>query len=110
MRSLIVIALLLSGTASAHHSFPAYYFEEQSVRIEGVVDEFEYRAPHAWVHVLVPDAAGQVQRYSAEWSNPQRLGRDAIDKDTLRKGDRVIITGSPGRVASELKIHLKQIE
>ena len=31
-------------------------------------------------------------------------------KDTLKPGDRVIVTGSPGRNAAERKIHLKRIE
>jgi hypothetical protein len=100
----------LSGPAAAHHSFATYYFEEQSVSIEGVLVEFELKAPHAWVRVIAPDAGGQMQRYAAEWGSPARLARDGIDKDTLRAGDRVVITGSPGRVASEYKVHLKRIE
>jgi hypothetical protein len=50
-----------------------------------------------------------VQRYAAEWSNPTRLARDGIDQHTLRAGDRVTVTGSPGRVATEYKIHLKRM-
>jgi hypothetical protein len=112
MRTLVTLALVIvmSGAAIAHHSFATYYFEEQSVSIEGVLVEFELKAPHAWVYVLAPDAGGQMQRFAAEWSNPTRLSRDGIDKDTLRAGDRVLIVGSPGRVASEFKIHLKRIE
>ena len=112
MRTLGTLGLVvaLSGTAVAHHSFATYYFEEQSVSIEGVIVEFELKAPHAWVYVLAPDASGQIQRFAAEWSNPARLSRDGIDKNTLRAGDRVLIVGSPGRVASELKVHLKRIE
>jgi hypothetical protein len=109
---LIVLALVAvpSTMLRAHHSFAAYYFEEQSVSIEGEVVEFEYVAPHAWVHVLAPDAAGQMQRYAAEWSNPSRLARDGIERTTLKPGDRVVITGSPGRKASEYKVHLKRIQ
>jgi len=104
------IVMALGGGARAHHAFATYYFEEQRVSIEGVLVEFELKAPHAWVRILAPDANGQIQRYAAEWSNPTRLSRDGIDKDTLRAGDRVIISGSPGRVASEFKLHLKSIE
>src|SRR5688572_9866208 len=67
------VALCAVAGAAAHHSFSAYYFEDQTVTIEGSVVEFEYRAPHAWLHVLSPDAEGQPQRFSAEWANPQRL-------------------------------------
>lgn len=108
---LLVVLVVASGPMVAgHHSFAAHYFEEQSVTIEGKLVEFEYRSPHAWVHMSVTDASGGVQRYSAEWANPNRLSRDGITKDTLKAGDQVIVTGSPGRNAGENKIHLKQIE
>ena len=113
MKTFLLLAVLVpaSGTlVSGHHSFAAHYFEEQSVTVEGKLVDFEYRSPHAWVHMSVTDDRGAEQRYSAEWANPNRLSRDGISKDTLKSGDHVIVTGSPGRNASENKIHLKQIE
>src|SRR5688572_20321510 len=113
MRQMLVaigIAAGLAVSASAHHSFSAFYFEDQTIAIEGDVLEFDYSAPHAWVHLSAPDARGQSQRFSAEWANPTRLSRDGITKDTLKPGDHVVITGSPGRKASEYKVHLKRIE
>jgi len=95
---------------SAHHSFASFYFEEQSITITGEVVEFEYRNPHAWVHVMAPDGTGAMQRYGAEWGATNRLARSGVSKDTLKPGDRVIVTGSPGRVAGEYKMHLKGIE
>ena len=105
----LTVVLLAAVPVAGHHSFAAYYFEEQSVTIEGDVAEFDYRAPHAWLHVMVPDAQGQPQRYSAEWANPRRLMGDGVTRETLKAGDRVIVTGSPGRTASERKIHLKAV-
>lgn len=104
------VMLLVAAGANAHHSFPAYYFEDQTVTVEGEVAEFEFRSPHTWLHVLVKDSEGQKQRYSAEWANPQRLGRDGLTAEHFKIGDVVRITGSPGRTASERKIHLKRIE
>lgn len=98
------------ASLSAHHSFSAYYHEQQSVTIQGDVVEFEYRAPHAWVRLNAPDPSGQMRTYAAEWANPSRLSRDNITKDTLQPGDVVRITGSPGREPSEYKLHLKGIE
>lgn len=96
--------------ASAHHSFASYYFEDQSVTITGEVDAFDYRNPHAWVHVMAPDSTGQMRRYGAEWAGTGRLARVGITKDTIKPGDRVIVTGSPGRVANEYRVHLKRIQ
>ena len=111
----ILLVLFLGTVATtvpliAHHSFAAHYFEEQSVTITGEVAEFQYRAPHAWVHVMAPDDGGRMRRYQAEWANPNRLGRQGVTQDTLKPGDRVVLTGSPGRVAGEYKVHLKRIE
>jgi hypothetical protein len=113
MRSLLLglaAAALAAAGVSAHHSFSAYYHEQQSMTIEGGVVDFEYRAPHAWVHINAPDPSGQMRTYAAEWANPSRLSRDNITKDTIRPGDVVRITGSPGREETEYKIHLKAIE
>src|SRR5688572_11817866 len=103
-------AAAMATSLAAHHSFAAYYHEQQSVTIEGDVVEFEYRAPHAWVHVNAPDPSGRTRTYAAEWANPARLSRDNITKDTIRPGDVVRITGSPGRTEDEYKMHLKGIE
>ena len=108
--ALVLVTLAATIPAHSHHSFAAHYFEEQSIKVQGEVVEFEYKSPHAWVHVLVQDEIGQTQRFSAEWANPNRLQQLRVTKDTLKPGDFVIITGSPGRIASERKIHLKGIE
>ena len=98
----------LIGSAYAHHSFAQYYFEERSVTIEGELVKFEYRSPHAWVHVDVKDERRIMQEYAAEWANPSRLTRDNITQDTLKIGDRVVITGSPGHNADDHKVHLSK--
>ena len=107
----LVAGLLVAGLPlSAHHSFSSYYFEEQSVTISGEVQEFLYRSPHAIVMVNAPDAEGRMRTYAAEFASPSRLAREGVTKDTLKRGDIVEVTGSPGRTASDYKIHLKQIQ
>ena len=111
-RTLLTLAIgtvLAAIPVSAHHSFAAYYFEDQSVSIAGNIHEFRYTSPHAVVVVNVMDQNGRMQRYEAEWAGPNRLDRQRIRKDTLKPGDYVIVTGAPGRVASEYKVHLKSI-
>ena len=108
--ALAVAAFVAGIPLYAHHSFAAYYFEQQSISIEGELVDFEYQSPHAWVHVMVKDEKGQLNKYSAEWGNPNRLSRQKITKETLKKGDYVIITGSPGRNPEDRKVHLKGIQ
>jgi len=109
---LLLVAAVAVATVplAAHHSFAAYYFEDQSMTITGEVVEFEYRSPHVWLHVAAPDPSGQTRRYAAEWANPNRLGQQGITRETLKPGDRVVVSGSPGRTAGEYKLHLKGIE
>jgi hypothetical protein len=105
----VVFATLSVIPVYAHHSFARYYFENETISIAGQIIEFEYRSPHAWVHLMAPDKNGQMQRFSAEWSNTNRLARSQVLKDTLKPGDHVIISGSPGRNPGEYKLHLKGI-
>lgn len=103
--------VLLGGLAvSAHHSFAAVYHEDQRVTFEGEVVQFEYRAPHAWLHVRVVPERGEPLVYAAEWSNPNRLKRDGILAETLRPGDAVHVAGSPARDRSMRQVHLKFVE
>ena len=95
---------------SAHHSFASYYFEDQSITLEGVVQEFQLRSPHAILIFTSRDRDGREQTFSAEWGNPRRLSTQGVTKDTLKPGDAVVVTGSPGRVGSENKVHLKGIK
>ena len=105
-----MVILTIGVPLYAHHSFAAYYFESQSMSIEGEIVEFEYKNPHAWVHVSATDSIGQIQEFSAEWSNPNRLKQQNITKDTLKIGDYVIVTGAPGRKTSDRVLHLKAIQ
>jgi hypothetical protein len=73
------------------------------------VVEFDYRNPHAWLQISALDKSGASRRVSAEWGSPGRLLQQGVNKDTLKPGDRVILTGSPSRNESEYKMHLKGI-
>lgn len=106
----LAIAVVVADVPSqAHHSFSAYYHENQSISIEGQVREFQLRSPHALLLVTARTPEGRLETYTAEWGNPRRLGRQGITKDTLQPGDVVVVTGSPGRTATDYKVHLKAI-
>ena len=112
MRYLLLVGAVLAGVsaAQAHHSFAAEYFEDQMVTLEGDIEQFQYRNPHAWVMIRVQDEEGRLNTYSAEWVGAGRLGQQGITAETLKAGERVIIDGSPGRNASDRRLHLKAIQ
>lgn len=103
---LAVAALAVGRQASAHHSFAATYIEGQSVTIEGQLVQFLLRNPHSFVHVMVKEPDGSMVRYVVEWGSPAQLGGQGVSRDTLKPGDYVIITGSPGRNADDHRLRL----
>jgi hypothetical protein len=107
---LTLVAFVGGIPVYGHHSFAAYYLEDQTVSIEGDLIEFEYRNPHAWVHIGARDNFGRMQKVSAEWASPGRLSQQGISRDTLKPNDRLIVTGSPARNPSEYRMHVKRIE
>ena len=104
-----VFLLTLAGfsdTAAAHHSFAATYRESESVTIEGELVQLDFRNPHSFVHVLVKEKDGTTVRYAVEWGGVGQLGQQGVTRETLRNGDRVIITGSPGRNAADRRVRM----
>ena len=110
MITVLIGAVALGVSTSAHHSFAAHYLEDQRVSIEGELVQVEYRNPHSWVHVNARDETGVVRQVAAEWASAPRLKQWGVSEDTLRPGDRVIITGSPSRNPAEYTMHLKSIQ
>jgi hypothetical protein len=102
---LAVVALAVGAQAFAHHSFAATYIENQSVTIEGDLVQFVLRNPHSFVNVDVTQPDGSMVRYVVEWASPSQL-QGKINRDTLKPGDHVIITGNPGRNADDHRVRL----
>lgn len=102
----LALAVVVASTgARAHHSFAATYLEDQSVTIEGQIVQFLLRNPHSFVHVMVKDPDGTLQRYVIEWGSPAQLA-GKVSRDTVKPGDQVIITGNPGRNAGDRRVRL----
>jgi hypothetical protein len=84
-------------TAGAHHSFGSIYDSGRTVALEGVVKEFLFVHPHPFLVVSVHGERGAEQSWRAEMDNRFELEDIGIDARTFKAGDRVRISGSPGR-------------
>ena len=110
-----MLVLLLAGvllscvTAYAHHSFASTYDESKKITVEGKLVQFLFRNPHSFVHVLAPDEDGTMQRWAIEWGGNGQLARAGITAVTLKAGDRVVITGNPGRNPEDHRIRMRTI-
>ena len=102
------LALILFGAAAqawAHHSFAATYLENQTITIDGELVQFVLRNPHSFVNVDVTEKDGSKTRYVVEWAAPAQLA-GKVDRETLKPGDHVIITGNPGRNTEDHRVRL----
>ena len=96
--SVAAAAIVSVGTTLyAHHSFAATYREDESITIQGELVQFMFRNPHSFVHLNVTEKDGTVRRYAVEWGGSSSLAGQGVNQSTLKVGDKVIITGSPGR-------------
>jgi hypothetical protein len=96
-KSTILAALVFAlapVAASSHHSF-AMFDQTQTTTIAGVISEFEYRNPHAWLHVTVTDEANAEHVWSFEMGSIGQLNRDGWDQGTVAVGDQIEVGFHP---------------
>ncbi len=93
MNRVLAIALatstLLVATLEAHHSYAAFD-RDHPVSVEGDIDRVVFANPHVVVTLRTSDTT-----YNVEWGNLNQMLRWNVTKDTLRVGDRVIVTAAP---------------
>lgn len=107
----ICVACCSAGLAYAHHSFAGTYDAvAKPVTIKGEIVQFLFRNPHSFIHVMAPDANGDMQRWTLEWGGGGQIQRMGITRETLRPGDVVVVTGSPARKAADHRMLVKRIE
>jgi hypothetical protein len=83
--------------AGAHHSFGGIYDSSRNLMLEGVVTEFLFIHPHPYLLVAVQGSGGEQQTWRAEMDNRFELTDIGITAQTFKPGDRVVVSGSPGR-------------
>ena len=114
MRKLIQFLgiLILLGTNSnihAHQSFAAEFSYETFGERQGEVVEIHFVNPHARIFFAVRGDDGNEQIWSAQTFAPQTLLRRSWNKDTIKVGDKVKISGNLGLENSH-KIWIVEIE
>jgi Family of unknown function (DUF6152) len=91
-----MLAIALSSTATAHHSF-ARFDRTKTVVLVGTVKEFHWTNPHAWIQINVKGAKGRVVEWGAECGSPNMMVRSGWKKSLLKPGDTVTVTVNPLR-------------
>jgi hypothetical protein len=99
---LTVLLGLVSMTAMpwAHHS-RAMFDIEKLIAVEGVVTEVQWRFPHMWITLDVPDASGKLESWGFEGSGAASMVASGISPQILKVGNKVKIIAHPGRDKSK---------
>ena len=87
-----VVALIISGTSFAHHG-TASYDTKTIVTVNGTMTEFRFVNPHVQLFFEVKNNKGEVEKWQAELTAPNKLSRAGWDKHTLKPGDPITASG-----------------
>ena len=105
----LAVSLILGISAHAHHAISSYYDSSRPVTIQGVVTEFRFVNPHPFVFVAVTDAKGASQQWKLEMDNRGELAREGMTGETLKAGDRVVVSGSLARNEGQ-SLYIRKLE
>ena len=90
------LGLFATGVA-AHHSFVVLFDPSRTIEIAGIVTEFQFIAPHAYIRIEATGENGDVERWEIETTSPGQLIREGLTPDVLRPGDAITAVGNPTR-------------
>lgn len=92
-----LVSLVFAEAAISHHSFSAEFDVGKPVTLAGTVKEFEWTNPHAWLHLEVTDAQGNVQEWAVEFLGVNSLVRTGLSPKNVKAGDKLTVTGFGAR-------------
>jgi Family of unknown function (DUF6152) len=98
---LLVCCFAFSTFLQAHHASRQVY-EGKSITLMGVVTDYEWANPHSVLSVAVKGDKGKVEEWHAEILPPTEMLRAGWNKESLKPGDEVTLTGRPGRYAQHI--------
>jgi hypothetical protein len=84
--------LIVSSAAYAHHGTAAYD-TKNIVTVKGTMTDFRFINPHVQLYFDVKNDKGEVEKWQAELTAPNKLTRAGWDKYTLKPGDSIAASG-----------------
>jgi hypothetical protein len=104
--SFLVVAAgfsFVSSPASAHHGVTNYDMKKTIV-LTGTITAFDWGNPHCLAHVDVMEDSGNVRHWTLEMNSTFTLSHKGWDKDTLKRGDHVVLETHPARNGAPIGI------
>jgi hypothetical protein len=87
---------LVSSPIFAHHGLTNYDMKK-TITLTGTITAFEWGNPHCLAHLDVKDESDQVKHWTLEMSSTFTMSHRGWDRDTLKRGDMVIVETHPAR-------------
>jgi hypothetical protein len=72
--------------------------------------EFRVSNPHSMVYVHVPDETGAPRLWAVEWVSALQLKRQGITIQTLKVGDRLVVSGFPAMNVHDHRLWLRTVK
>src|SRR5579884_4028177 len=88
---------LLTVAATAHHAVSVEFDSGPRLTFEGVVTKVEWSNPHVYFYAEVQERDGRSANWAFEAAGPNQLARRGWTRDSLKRGDRVVVVGCPAR-------------
>ena len=86
----------ISAPVAAHHGTSVFDMANLTT-IKGTVTKFDFMNPHVLIYVDAAGEHGKVEAWIAEESSNNHLSRVGWDKNSLKVGEPVTITGHRAR-------------
>ena len=104
--SILTVAASLSLIANpvpAHHGVTNYDMKK-TISLTGTVTAFEWSNPHCLVYMDAADESGHIKHWTLEMTSTFTMSHRGWDKDTLKRGDQVVIETHPAKNGAPIGI------
>jgi uncharacterized protein DUF6152 len=88
----VAAVLTVTSPTFAHHGTAAYD-TKTTVTVKGTMTDFRFINPHVQLYFEVKTDSGEVQKWAAELTAPNKLARAGWTKNTLKPGDSITASG-----------------
>lgn len=107
MLPVAVAVLTLSASMSAHHSQSIFDLQNLTT-LTGTVTAFEFSNPHVVIYLEVKNDKAGVEKWTISSTAPNNLQRMGWNRNTLKPGDRITISGNRHKQRQPL-MYLREI-
>lgn len=93
--AVVTVACFAAAPAALAHHSTSMFEPEKRVTLTGIVKEFQWTNPHAWIQVTITAPDGTTADWSFECGSPNTLSRQGWKPSTLKPGDEVTLVANP---------------